>query len=158
MIRVQPQPEPPEFDKLVRQPGLAYLQGNAKPTHNQWKSHSYWRKIIPQLRKSYKEICAYCCHWIPPDTGSSTVEHFLSKDKYQKQAYQWDNYRLVSGPLNGRKGTREDILDPFQIQNGWFVIRCPNRFLVVDRFLDSRCQSHLSYAWWRSILNEKRLI
>jgi len=37
-------------------------------------------------------------------------------------------------------------------------VRCPNRFLVVDRFLDSRCQSHLSYAWWRSILNEKRLI
>ena len=32
------------------------------------------------------------------------------------------------------------------------------RFLVVDRFVDSRCQSHLSSAWWRSILNEKRRI
>src|SRR5438132_854085 len=37
-------------------------------------------------------------------------------------------------------------------------VRCPNRFLVVDRFVDSRCQSHLSSAWWRSILNEKRRI
>ena len=34
----------------------------------------------------------------------------------------------------------------------------PNRFLVVDRFLDSRCQSRLSYAWWRSPFNEKRFI
>ena len=33
---------------------------------------------------------------------------------------------LISGTLNGRKGTREDILDPFQIQNGWFVIDFPS--------------------------------
>jgi hypothetical protein len=110
MIRVQLQPEPPEFDQAVRQPGMAYLKRHPNPTSNQWKSHSYWRKIIPQLRKSYREICAYCCHWIPPDTGSNTVEHFHPKDKYPKQAYEWDNYRLISGTLNGRKGTREDVL------------------------------------------------
>jgi hypothetical protein len=61
-----------------------------------------------------------------PDTGSNTVEHFLPKDKYPKQAYEWDNYRLVSGMLNGRKRTREDVLDPFQVQNGWFVIDFPS--------------------------------
>jgi hypothetical protein len=126
MIRVQPQPEPPEFDTLVRQPGLVFLQGNPQPTNSQWKSRSYWRGIIPKLRVCYQEICAYCCHWIPPDTGSSTVEHFLSKHKYPKQAYEWSNYRLVSGTLNGRKGTQDDILDPFHIQNGWFVIDFPS--------------------------------
>ena len=126
MIRVQQQPEPPEFDRLVRQPGLGFLQGNMHPTNSQWKSHSYWRNIITQLRDCYEQICAYCCHWIPPDTGSNTVEHFLSKDKYPKQAYEWNNYRLVSGTLNGQKGIREDILDPFRIQNGWFVIDFPS--------------------------------
>jgi hypothetical protein len=126
MIHVQIQPEPPEFDKLVRQPGVAYLKLHPKPPSKQWKSHSYWRKIVPQLRKSYQEICAYCCHWIPPDTGSNTVEHFLPKDKYPKQAYEWNNYRLVSGTLNGRKGIREDVLDPFQIENGWFIIDFPS--------------------------------
>ena len=30
-------------------------------------------------------------------------------------------------------------------------VGCPNRLLSVDRFLDSRCQSRLSSAWWRSI-------
>ena len=32
----------------------------------------------------------------------------------------------MSGTLNGRKGIREDILDPFRIQNGWFVIDFPS--------------------------------
>ena len=137
MIRVQPQPEPLEFDKLVRQPGLVFLQGNPKPTKNQWKSHNYWHKIQPQLRKSYQEICAYCCHWIPSDTGANTVEHFLPKDKYPMQAYQWKNYRLVSGTLNGRKGTREDVLDPFQIQNGWFVIDFPSILVKPAQELES---------------------
>jgi IS1 transposase len=38
------------------------------------------------------------------------------------------------------------------------ILGRPNRFLVVDRFLDSRCQSRLSYAWWRSLFKEKRFI
>jgi hypothetical protein len=29
----------------------------------------------------------------------------------------------------------------------WFDLGCPNRLLVVGRFLDSRCQSHLSSTW-----------
>jgi predicted nucleic acid-binding protein len=33
------------------------------------------------------------------------------------------------------------------IHLGTAVLRCLNRFLSVDRFLDSRCQSRLSSAW-----------
>jgi len=33
-------------------------------------------------------------------------------------------------------------------------VGCLNRLLSVDRFLDSRCQSRLSSAWWRSIFKE----
>src|SRR6266571_6323647 len=31
------------------------------------------------------------------------------------------------------------------------TLGCLNRLLSVDRFLDSRCQSRLSSAWWRNI-------
>src|SRR5262245_22134515 len=33
-------------------------------------------------------------------------------------------------------------------------IGCPNRLFSVTRFLDSRCQSRLSSAWWRRIFKE----
>ena len=33
---------------------------------------------------------------------------------------------------------------------------CPNRLLSVDRFLDSRCQSRPSCAWWRNIFKEAK--
>jgi len=44
------------------------------------------------------------------------------------------------------------------IANYGLELGCPNRFLVVDRFLDSRGQSRLSSAWWRSIFKESAAI
>jgi hypothetical protein len=41
-------------------------------------------------------------------------------------AYDWSNYRLVCGKLNGRKGDHEDVLDPFTLPDGWFVIDFPS--------------------------------
>ncbi len=37
-------------------------------------------------------------------------------------------------------------------------IGCLKWLLAVDRFLDSRCQSRLSSAWWRSIFKEQGVI
>jgi hypothetical protein len=49
--------------------------------------------------------------------------------------------------------------------DSWFVsqplrqrLGCPNRPLALDRFLDSKCQSRLSHAWWRSVFDEKGFI
>ncbi len=39
-----------------------------------------------------------------------------------------------------------------------FALGRPNRPLALDRFLDSKCQSRLSHAWWRSIFDEKGFI
>ena len=88
------------------------------------------------MHNSYKGICAYSCHWIPYDTGADTVEHFFPKDTYPQRAYEWSNYRLVCSTLNGRKGIREDILDPFQIQNGWFVIDFPSLLVKPSKEID----------------------
>lgn len=126
MIRVDLQSEPSDFDRLVRQVGKAFLKSSPQPKGNEWKRKDFWRKAIPMMRNSYNEICSYCCHWIPPDTGANTIEHFKPKDIHPSLAYEWENLRLASGTLNGRKGTREDILDPCNIENGWFVIDFPS--------------------------------
>jgi hypothetical protein len=126
MIHIDPKAEPANFDTLVRQPGHRFLGRTPNPTTRQWNTHAYWRKMLAVLHDLYGGVCAYSCHWIPYDTGADTVEHFQPKDRYPQQAYEWANYRLVCATLNGRKGTNEDVLDPFHIQNGWFVIDFPS--------------------------------
>jgi len=133
MIRVARKPEPPEFHSQVRVPGRQFLAATARPTAREWHSHSYWRRVARKLYDEFEGICAYSCHWIPFDTGGDTVEHFKPKDKYQNLAYEWRNYRLVCATLNGRKGQYQDVLDPFRIENGWFVISFPS-MLVMPKY------------------------
>ena len=118
--------EPAEFDALVRQPGKRYLARVPRPTSKQFRSHDYWTSILADFHTAYRGICAYACHWIPPDTGADTVEHFEAKVPYPENAYEWSNYRLACQTLNGRKGMFEDVLDPFQVQTGWFWIDFPS--------------------------------
>ncbi|HVU67639.1 MAG TPA: hypothetical protein VHD63_10940 [Ktedonobacteraceae bacterium] len=125
MIPVQLQPEPSHFFDKVQKPGERFLKRTIDPT-KKWKNHEYWREILEDLYHAYNHTCAYSCHWIPPDTGAKTVEHFKPKKLYPHEAYRWDNYRLVCSTLNGRKGDFEDVLDPFAIQAGWFVIDFPS--------------------------------
>lgn len=129
MIHVDIKPEPSNFDKLVRIPGQAFIHDCPKPTRNQWEKKKFWKNISKELHTSYNGVCSYSCHWIAYDTGWKTVEHFLPKDLYPKFAYEWSNYRLVCGILNSRKGTR-NILDPFLVQDGWFIIKFPSLLVV----------------------------
>jgi hypothetical protein len=136
MIRVNQRPEPAHFDDRVRRRGRLFLRTHRRPTAKQWRDHSYWREIGSQLHDEYSGICAYSCHWIPYDTGADTVEHFRPKDSYPREAYEWGNYRLVCATLNGRKGTHEDVLDPFLVQDGWFVIDFPSMLVSPNPHLD----------------------
>jgi hypothetical protein len=128
VIPVALQPEPAHFYKKVQQPGQRFLEKTPDHTKN-WKNHEYWKRILDDLHTAYNGICAYSCHWISYDTGSKTVEHFKPKELYPYEAYRWENYRLVCGTLNGRKGNNEDVLDPFAIENGWFVLDFPSLFV-----------------------------
>ncbi|HXR65372.1 MAG TPA: hypothetical protein VN729_05585 [Ktedonobacteraceae bacterium] len=125
MIPVQLQPEPLHFLREVQEPGQRFLNRTSNPTKH-WKNHEYWRKILDDLDIAYKGICSYSCHWIPKDTGFRTVEHFKDKNSYPQEAYKWKNYRFVCGTLNGRKGTSENVLDPFCIEEGWFALDFPS--------------------------------
>lgn len=123
MIPIEPQPEPPHFEHMVKQPGKAFLEVKSHPTtEEEWKGHNYWKHVARDLYDAYAGICAYSCTWISPTTGISNVEHFRPKSKYPQDAYNWENYRLACWKMNKNKGIYEDVLDPFTLQDNWFVI------------------------------------
>lgn len=132
MIPVSPASKPQEFDRLVRQPGRRFLAKRPRPTSKEFRTHNYWTQILPQLHESYSGICAYSSHWIPYDTGSDTVEHFKSKKSFPTKAYDWTNYRLVCGTLNGRKGEYRDVIDPFRLKPGNFVLDFPSLLIKAN--------------------------
>ena len=78
------------------------------------------------LHTAYSETCAYSCHRIALLTGFSTVEHFVPIKVDPQKAYEWDNYRLVCGRLNGRKGAHQDVLDPFDLADNVFALDFPS--------------------------------
>ena len=123
---VKLQPEPSDFFTKVQKKGEEFQAKTPKPTEREWKAHRYWQLALDDLYTAYSGICAFSCHWIPPLTGGKSVEHFKPKSKYPEEAYHWDNYRLVCGTLNGRKGYHEDVLDPFTLQENWFVLHFPS--------------------------------
>ncbi len=138
MIRVEPQPEPPDFEDRVRQPGLQALAEN--PT----SMPPYWRRCLGDLYVAYSGICAYACIYIDRVTGGRTVDHFVAKSSDPTVAYEWSNYRLACSLVNSRKGAFDDVLDPFEIADGWFVLEfsflqiypCPD----LDRALQQKVQ------------------
>lgn len=156
MIRVELQPEPDEFEALVRQPGRTFLEEVPKPTSRQWSHRSYWRKrkISLALHDAYGGICAYSCHWIPYDTGGRSVEHFRPKTLYPGEAYEWRNYRLVCSTLNGRKGDHEDVLDPFTVRDGCFVLDFPSLLVKPARGLDDDLRGKVIATRKRLKLND----
>jgi hypothetical protein len=149
------QPELPDFDEVVRQPGLTFLARNPHPNEREFRSHAYWRKILREFRDAYGGICAYSCHWVPYDTGADTVEHFLPKRNYPGEAYEWANYRFVCSRLNGRKGTHEDVVDPFLIKTGWFVIEFPSLLVKPAAQLRRELKSRVIATIERLGLNEE---
>lgn len=142
MIPVMPAPEPPNFDRDVRQPGLraiAEMVGKRPRTprthgtpcsqiaqrERDIPSESFpplWRDAIDDLMSAYEEICAYSCFRIHPVTGARSVDHFAPKSRDWKQVYEWDNYRLACARMNASKREFNEVLDPFTIRRGWFQL------------------------------------
>lgn len=141
MIRVERQPEPADFDTVVRAPGkraLLELIGDPSAPKRPGprrtaiaqtvaeipssKLPDYWTTALPWLRTAYHDICAYLGMPIHRATGLATVDHFKPKSKHQTDAYEWDNFRLASHQVNTNKGEHEDVLDPFDVEDGWFAL------------------------------------
>ncbi len=125
MIPVQPQPEPAFFDAQVRTKGLAHLKAKGyalnQPLPDGATIESYWRgDCLTALHKAYGGVCAYLCVFVERCTGGISVDHFVAKSALAGQAYEWGNYRLACSTMNSRKGTFDDVLDPFALDADWF--------------------------------------
>ena len=129
MIRVIPAPEPDSFDARVRQPGLRKLRevaeehyGGSREAIPSGKFPKHWRRSLDDLMAGYHRICAYLCLYIPRGTGARSVDHMIAKSAAWEQAYEWSNYRLACSLMNSRKGAAVSVLDPFDVEDGWFVL------------------------------------
>jgi len=118
VIHVDRQPEPVDFDANVRQKGRRWLAKHPNALAKDFRP--YWRRCIPGMLRCYARRCAYTALRIKPGTGVPHVDHFLPKSKCKAAAYEWSNYRLACKVVNDHKGVREDILDPFEVGDGWF--------------------------------------
>ena len=147
MMHVEPraEPTPPgfDFDGRVRQPGLSALAELAgqPPTLTRpgpkiakqadriedlkpatLRKYDYWTRALEALHEAYGGICAYACFYIEPMCGP-TVDHFVAIVNTSRHlAYEWSNYRLACSLMNSRKREFTNVLDPFHIENGWFVL------------------------------------
>jgi len=128
MYPVKKKPEPDNFDKTVRQRGMKFLKKTPNPSRKEWDTHAYWQQILPQMRKAYNNICAYCAIWISSAHGAESIDHFIPKSQNPELAYEWDNYRYSSLKFNRKKG-KKTVLDPFEIRDNWFVMDFPSLFI-----------------------------
>jgi hypothetical protein len=124
MIHVAVQPEPPSFDKKVRRKGLAWLEKKDIPLDHPLPPKSniepYWRHCLDDLYEAYDGCCAYLAVFFERVTGGGSVDHFVAKSQRADLAFEWKNYRLACSRMNSRKRACDDVLDPFEIKNGWF--------------------------------------
>lgn len=115
--------EPPNFDSECRAPGNVWVANNP----NSEKFPNRWRQFQPELAEGFKDRCG----WWAMRIADGHVDHFLSKNKRRDLAYEWSNYRYIAGTVNSSKKTLDDqLLDPFDIQDGWFEVLLPSMQLV----------------------------
>lgn len=174
MIRVVPAPEPPHFEAAVRSPGLmavAELVGE-KPPRRAGKRFArvadrreeippgkfppFWREILPDLMREYREICAYCCLRIHP-VGGGSVDHFVPKSADANKVYEWTNYRLASRRMNSNKRNFTDVLDPFVLSDDWFRLELFGFQVIADPAVGVTLRSWIERTIDRLGLNDEDL-
>lgn len=128
MIRIERIEEPASFDEEVRKPGHAWLKENPGARADQMPS--YWSRCRRHLADGFRNLCGYSAMW----TQRGTVDHYRSRSSRagRELAYEWTNYRFASEEANSAKGTWDTrILDPFEVEDGWFEILLPSLDLVM---------------------------
>jgi hypothetical protein len=122
MIPVAPVPEPSSFDARARRPGNAWLLEHPHAR----RPRNYWSPFRSLLEEGFKHRCGYSAMREP----NGTVDHFHNFKDHPALTYEWGNYRYASSWLNSIKKTRT-ILDPYEIEHGWFEVLLPSLQLVL---------------------------
>ena len=117
---LNPIAEPKDFLRRCRQEGLAWLGKNPDCR----RPRDFWSPFRHDLAKGFGDRCGYGAMWI----SSGTVDHFVSFNENHALAYEWSNFRYVEGWINSSKSKKRsrDLLDPFEVQDGWFEIDLPS--------------------------------
>jgi hypothetical protein len=152
VIHVEPQPEPPDFDAKVRQPGRAELasqEGELRP---------HWQHCAIQLWEAYRGVCAYSSLYIPRGTGARSVDHLLPKSKRRELTYEWSNYRLACIRMNSRKNDLEEVLDPFKVEDGWFALELSTLQVIPGEGLLGQMRQRVQDTIDRLDLNDDEFI
>lgn len=152
MIPLRLQPEPSSFDAVVRIPGKRFLKMATRPIN--WDGKDYWQRTLSDLYEAYGGICSYSAEWIPYTTGVATVDHFIPKSARPVMAYEWNNFRLACLKLNSRKGTSREVLDPFLLQPGWFILDFPSHLVKPDPALATNPRRKIQKTIDRLKLND----
>lgn len=153
MIHVQQAPEHPDFDKKVRKPGLCaiaemvgeHLPGCKKTgrekvaaTRDRISADKFppmWREMSEEFAEAYGRVCAYTGFYVERVTGAPSVDHMIPKSVSWQEVYEWSNYRFACALMNSRKRDYRDVLDPFEVQDGWFRIEMVGYQVVPDNTL-----------------------
>ncbi|MCM2363991.1 MULTISPECIES: hypothetical protein [Pseudomonas] len=117
--------EPALFHEKCREKGREWLLQNP----DKERPRDLWTAFKPLLAEGFSDRCAFGAMWIP----DGTVDHFVSCNEDMTLAYEWSNYRYMSGWLNSSKNKTPaaDLLDPFDVREGWFEVLLPSLQLVV---------------------------
>ena len=126
MIRFERVPEPTEFAEKAKAPGTAWLAANP----GGGRPKDYWTPFKGALAVGFRNLCAYSAMYEPV----GTVDHFVSCHEDRSRAYEWDNYRYCAAWINSSKGNvpAACLLDPFDIEDGWFELHLPSLQLRVS--------------------------
>jgi hypothetical protein len=159
MIHFEPTEEPANFDQMVRVPGKLWLSSN--PKSDNFPDH--WKHCFGALAEGFGHLCGYSAMHVS-ELGA-VVDHYLSKSKHRDLAYEWSNYRYASSKINSRKHTLDDqILDPFEVQDGWFEVQLGSWQLIMTEAIpqDERDRAqftmdHLQIQTGRDALNDRRM-
>lgn len=101
-----------------RRPKVADTEADI-PAH---KFPPFWRDALDDMLDAYERRCAYLAMYIHHATGSPTVDHVTPKSHAWDQVYEWSNYRLCSAIVNAKKADLLTLVDPFDVQSGWFEL------------------------------------
>jgi hypothetical protein len=126
MLKFNPPPEPADFDVKARQPGNNWLANNPDPKK---RPRDYWSKHFKSyLADGFSNLCGYSVMY----ESVGTVDHYLCCENHRHLAYEWSNYRFSSSWINSSKGTLDNqVLDPFEVEDGWFEIVLPSLELIL---------------------------
>lgn len=125
MIHFDLQPQPDTFDADVKNPGLQWLADHPDAD----RPRDFWSPCKPYLRNCFNRLCAYSAMEEPV----GTVDHYVSCHQDKTRAYDWTNYRYAAQWINSSKQTVDgQVLDPFEVQDGWFELILPSCQLKVS--------------------------